>query len=80
APFLQKNTIDTTGAGDTFTGCILSAILDEGGIDSLTEEKLKQMLIFANAGASLVTTKRGALRVMPEKEEILSLIARASQE
>lgn len=79
APFLQKNTIDTTGAGDTFTGCILSAILDEGGIDSLTEEKLKQMLIFANAGASLITTKRGALRVMPEKEEILSLVARASQ-
>ena len=80
APFLQKNTIDTTGAGDTFTGCILSAILDEGGIDSLTEEKLKQMLIFANAGASLITTKRGALRVMPEKEEILNLIARTSQE
>lgn len=80
APFLQKNTIDTTGAGDTFTGCILSAILDEGGIDSLTEEKLKQMLVFANAGASLITTKRGALRVMPEKEEILNLIARASQE
>lgn len=27
-----------------------------------------------NAGASLITTKRGALRVMPEKEEIESLL------
>lgn len=72
--FIQENTIETTGAGDTFTGCVLSRILDYGGIEALTEEQLKEMLVFANAGASLITTRRGALRVMPEEEEILALM------
>ena len=38
------------------------------------EEKLKEMLKFANAAASLVTTKKGALRVMPTKEEVETFI------
>ena len=29
-PFLQKNTIETTGAGDTFMACILNTVLDKG--------------------------------------------------
>ena len=73
SPFLQENTIETTGAGDTFTGCMLNTILEKG-LDQLTEEDLAQMLRFANAGASLITTKRGALKVMPEKEEIEALM------
>lgn len=68
-PFLQENTIETMGAGDTFTGCMLNAILEKG-LEHLSEKDIVQMLTFANVGASLITTKRGALRVMPEKEEI----------
>lgn len=75
AGFIQENTIETTGAGDTFTGCMLSKILEIGGIEDLTEEQLADMLIFANAGASLITTRRGALKVMPEKQEIEALCA-----
>ena len=71
--FLQKNTIETTGAGDTFTGCMLNFVLEKG-LDDLTESDLAEMLIFANAGASLITTRRGALKVMPEKEEIEKII------
>lgn len=44
------------------------------GLDNLTGEDIREMLRFANAGAALITTKRGALRVMPEKEEIESLL------
>ncbi len=72
-PFLQKNTIETTGAGDTFTGCMLNTVLDKG-LDNLTGEDIRGMLRFANAGAALITTKRGALRVMLEKDEIESLL------
>ena len=46
----------------------------EKGLDDLTESDLAEMLIFANAGASLITTRRGALKVMPEKEEIEKII------
>lgn len=70
APVLQENTIETTGAGDTFCGCVLHYIL-EHGLEGLDKEGLKEMLTFANSGASLVTTRKGALRVMPSKEEIL---------
>ena len=73
APFLQEHTIETTGAGDTFEACALKYVL-EHGLDGLTEADLKALLTFANAGASLITTKKGALRVMPEKEEVCELI------
>ena len=73
APFLQKNTIETTGAGDTFGGCILHYIC-EHGLEGLTEDNLKEMLTFANAAAALITTKKGALRVMPSREEIEAII------
>ncbi len=71
-PFLRDDTIETTGAGDTFMGCILNTILNKG--IKLTENDIKNMLTFANAGASIITTKRGALKVMPEIEEIKLLI------
>ena len=69
APFLQKNTVETTGAGDTFCGCILHYIC-EYGLEHLTKDNLKEMLTFANAAASIVTTRKGALKVMPEREEV----------
>ena len=73
APFLQKNTIETTGAGDTFGGCVLHYIL-EHGLENLTEENLREMLRFANAAAALITTRKGALRVMPFVEEISGIL------
>ena len=72
-PFLQKNTIETTGAGDTFGGCVLHYIC-EHGLEGLTEDNLEEMLTFANAAASLITTKKGALRVMPSREEIEAIM------
>ena len=71
--FIQERTIETTGAGDTFGGCCLHYIL-EYGIDNLDKEKLEEMLMFANAAASIVTTRKGALRVMPSKEEVQEFI------
>ena len=67
------NTIETTGAGDTFCGSSLNYIL-EHGIDNLTEEELGEMLTFANAAAAVITTRKGAIRAMPEKEEVMSVI------
>lgn len=73
APFIQENTIETTGAGDTFCACILHYVL-QFGLDTLSINEIQEMLIFANAAAALITTKRGALKVMPEKEDIDTLI------
>ena len=67
-------TIETTGAGDTFFGSVLHHVL-ELGWRSYTKEELDGMLRFANAAAALVTTRRGALRVMPSLEEIEAVLA-----
>lgn len=71
----KVDTIETTGAGDTFCGSALNYIL-EHDINSLTENDLSELLTFANAAAAIITTRRGALKVMPEKKEILELIGR----
>lgn len=67
--FANPNTIETTGAGDTFCANALNYVLDHG-MENLTEDNLRELLTYANAAASLITTRKGALCVMPEKEEI----------
>ena len=71
-PFLNPNTIETTGAGDTFMGSLLNSVLDTG-IENYTESSLTEMLRTANAAASIITTRRGALKVMPTLAEIEAL-------
>ncbi len=72
-PGFSVKAIETTGAGDTFCGSSLTYIL-EHDFDSLTEEQLGEMLTFANAAAAIVTTKKGAIRSMPERDEVTALL------
>ena len=72
--FSDVRAVDTTGAGDTFTACLLDAVLAHG-INGFDEQKLYEMLTFANAAAAIVITRRGALRVMPEKAEVQRFLA-----
>ena len=72
--FRLGGTIETTGAGDTFCACVLNYVLEHGA-DDLSEAQLTDMLRFANAAAYLVTTKKGAIRSMPEREEVESILA-----
>lgn len=66
-------TIETTGAGDTFCASVLNFVLDHG-LDGLTEADLTEMLRFANTAAYLVTTRKGAIRSMPERAEVEKLL------
>lgn len=72
-PGFKVKAIETTGAGDTFCGCAINGVLTYG-LDGLDEEKLKEILTYANAGAALITMKKGAIRSMPEPENIKELI------
>lgn len=74
--FVREDTIETTGAGDTVGGCCLHYVLghcpegtDINDVD-WTAGDLKEMLTFANKAASIITTRKGALAVMPTIEEI----------
>ena len=72
--FRLGGTIETTGAGDTFCACVLNYVL-ENGVDKLSERQLREMLRFANAAAYLVTTKKGAIRSMPERAQVEEILA-----
>ena len=72
-PGFSVKAIETTCAGDTFCGSSLNYLVDHD-FENLTEEQLGEMLTFANAAAALVTTKKGAIKAMPVKEEVLELI------
>ncbi|HIS51592.1 MAG TPA: carbohydrate kinase [Candidatus Onthomonas avicola] len=73
--FQLGGTIETTGAGDTFCACVLHFVLAHGA-EGLSQAELEEMLRFANAAAYLVTTRKGAIRSMPEREEVERLLAR----
>jgi len=64
--------VETTGAGDTFCGSAISSVLDIG-LEHLTEQQLLDTLRFANAAAAIVTTRKGAIRAMPERVEVEQL-------
>ena len=68
-------TVETTGAGDTFCACALHFVLDRG-LEGLSEGDLEKMLTFANTAAYLVTTRKGAIRSMPERAEVEALLGR----
>ncbi len=74
AGFKNPNTIETTGAGDTFCACGLHFVL-KYGLKNLNILRLHELLTFANAAASLVTTRRGALAVMPTEQEVQEYLA-----
>ncbi|MBR4710918.1 MAG: carbohydrate kinase [Clostridia bacterium] len=71
--FRLGGTIETTGAGDTFCACVIHDVL-ENGLENRTADSLRAMLLFANAAAYLVTTKKGAIRSMPEPGEVTELL------
>ena len=65
--------IETTGAGDTFCGWL------EHDLQYLSEKELEEMLTFANAGAALITLKKGAIRSMPKEQEIRRFVEEKSR-
>ena len=75
--FKNPATIETTGAGDTFCASALHHVLKYGL--AMNEAQLKELLTFANAAASLVTTRKGALCVMPILEEVLNYAKEAGR-
>lgn len=64
-PCIDVNVVDTTGAGDTFTGAFGVAI-SEG-------QPIKEAIQFANIAAGLSITKKGAQGGMPTREDVLKM-------
>ncbi len=68
-PAVPVDVVDTTGAGDTFTGA-LAATLARG-------EPVLDALQFASAAAAVAVTRRGAVQAIPHRAEVDRLLAEA---
>ncbi|MCL2222634.1 MAG: carbohydrate kinase [Oscillospiraceae bacterium] len=64
--------VDTTGAGDIFTGAAISRLLKFGKApENLNESELSEMVKFAVTAASLSTQTLGAIPSIPEEKDVL---------
>ena len=62
--------VDTTGAGDSFTGGMLYRLTRRENPLAFTKENLEADLNFANTVASICVTRRGAIPALPTLEEV----------
>lgn len=74
--FPLEVTVDTTGAGDSFSGSLLSRLARfEQQPADLNREDLYAAVRFANAVGSLTTTKKGGICGLPTIEQAEKLLA-----
>lgn len=66
---IKVNTVDTTGAGDAFYGCLL-AQLDGEDLSALSILELEKMFAIANKCGAIATTKRGAIDALPKYNDV----------
>lgn len=52
--------VDTVGAGDTFTGALMTSLLDKSVLAELNEQAWRDVLLFAASAAALNCTRSGA--------------------
>ena len=74
APSFKVNAVDTTGAGDGFTGAFLyklsGCVNDREGLEKLTAEELEDCIRFSNKFCSLSVQRTGAIASYPTLEEV----------
>ena len=56
-PFLRDDTIETTGAGDTFMACVLNAVLEKG-LEALSEGFVRDASVCKCGGIHCDNKKR----------------------
>ncbi len=73
-PTFDLPTVDTTGAGDAFWGAALHRLLAYRGSGGVEEKAMGELLKYANAAGSLVTTQYGAVPALATEEQILRCV------
>jgi len=71
-PSIKVDSVDTTGAGDAFIGCLLQQISALESTDRILRDDalLLQMVKKANKAGALTTTKYGAIESLPNQNQL----------
>ncbi len=73
-PSYDIEVVDTTGAGDGFMGAVLYYLSQNGFHILKDQNKVVELLKFANAQAALVCTRKGGIPSMPTLKEVENFI------
>ena len=73
--FDSVEVLDTTGCGDSFMAGTIAGLLNGGGLASLSKHRLTDIVTFANAAATIVSTRYGASNAMPRLLEVEEFLA-----
>ena len=65
-PVFTVQAVDTTAAGDTFTGYFLAGLIDGMAIPDVLKMSAK--------ASSIAVTRKGAVQSIPMKEEVLEAL------
>lgn len=72
-PGFTSRAVDTTGAGDSFWGGVLTRMSETGTRpEEMSLDTLAEFARFGNAAASLCVEKRGAIPAMPSREQVFA--------
>ncbi len=71
-PSIKVKSVDTTGAGDAFIGCLLQQIatLDHAEDILKDDSKFLQMVSKANRAGAITTTNYGAIESLPDQNQL----------
>lgn len=76
-PTIDVEVVDAIGCGDAFIAGLLTRITLGGkSLDAISEDELKQHVVYADTVAALTATKYGALPAMPMAAEVDVLYAK----
>ncbi|MFS4415589.1 carbohydrate kinase family protein [Maribacter sp. 2307ULW6-5] len=71
-PSIKVNTVDTTGAGDAFMGCLLKQLADQDSLLDIARQGdfLTQAVARANRAGAITTTNFGAIASLPTPQQL----------
>ncbi|CZQ95022.1 carbohydrate kinase family protein [Trichococcus ilyis] len=70
---VRVKAVDTTGAGDSFIGAFLYQIAQQTEWQDCSLDQIREMGVFANRVAALVTTRPGGMQSIPTLQEVQNL-------
>lgn len=71
----QVESVDTTGAGDSFVAGVIVNLLEQlGDGDAYEAVDYNKLLIFANASGAMATMGRGAIPSLPTRQQVKDFI------
>ncbi|MFB3879945.1 MAG: carbohydrate kinase [Armatimonadota bacterium] len=78
-PGYRVEVVDPLGAGDAFVAAMLSQLMYATKGAKLSADKLREVMVHANAAGALACTRRGVIPALPTAAEIEEFVSRATR-